>query len=106
MIPQLFARRRFSDLGEQEILALAISSEEDDARIYRSYAATLREDYPDTARMFDGMAEEEDRHRRALIDLHRGVGRVRPGDPVFSREILAGLPGLPAKPRIVDLGCG
>jgi len=88
MIPQLFARRRFSDLGEQEILALAISSEEDDARIYRSYAATLREDYPDTARMFDGMAEEEDRHRRALIDLHRR----RFGDviPLIRREHVAG----------------
>ena len=60
MIPGVTSRRRFSDLSEQEILALAISSEEDDARIYRSYAEMLREDFPDSARVFDGMAEEED----------------------------------------------
>ena len=42
-------RRQFKDLSEQEVLALAISSEEDDARIYRSYAEMLRADYPDTA---------------------------------------------------------
>ncbi|MEC7300444.1 MAG: ferritin family protein, partial [Pseudomonadota bacterium] len=57
-------RRRFRDLSEQEIIALAISSEEDDARIYRSYAEMLRGDFPDTARIFDGMAEEEDTHRQ------------------------------------------
>jgi len=39
-----FQRRRFSDLSEQEVLALAISSEEDDARIYRSFAERLRTD--------------------------------------------------------------
>ena len=53
------------------MLALAISSEEDDARIYRLYAERLRPDFPDSARLFDGMAAEEDAHRRALIDLHR-----------------------------------
>jgi len=81
-------RRRFSDLSQQEILALAISSEEDDARIYRSYAQRLREDYPDTARIFDGMAEEEDGHRQRLIDLHR----ARFGDviPLIRREHVAG----------------
>jgi len=81
-------RRRFSDLSQQEILALAISSEEDDARIYRSYAQRLREDYPDTARVFDGMAEEEDGHRQRLIDLHR----ARFGDviPLIRREHVAG----------------
>jgi hypothetical protein len=45
-----FNRRRFRDLSEQEVLALAISSEEDDARIYRSYAERLRADYPDSAK--------------------------------------------------------
>jgi hypothetical protein len=44
-----FNRRRFRDLSEQEVLALAISSEEDDARIYRSYAQRLRSDFPDSA---------------------------------------------------------
>jgi rubrerythrin len=81
-------RRRFRDLSEQEVLALAISSEEDDARIYRSYAQRLRDDYPDTAKLFDGMAEEEDGHRRRLIEMHR----ARFGDviPLVRREHVAG----------------
>lgn len=81
-------RRRFDDLSEQDILALAISSEEDDARIYRSYAERLRGDYPDTAHVFDGMAAEEDHHRSALIALHR----ARFGDviPLIRREHVAG----------------
>lgn len=84
----LSQRRRFRDLSEREILALAISSEEDDARIYRSYAERLRADYPDTAAMFDGMAAEEDGHRRRLIDLHS----TRFGDviPLIRREHVAG----------------
>ena len=47
-------RKRFDDLSEQEILALAISSEEDDGRIYRGYAERLRAEYPASAAMFDG----------------------------------------------------
>ncbi len=82
------SRRRFRDLTEQEILALAISSEEDDSRIYRSYAERLRADYPASAAVFDGMAEEEDRHRQRLIALHR----IRFGDviPLIRREHVAG----------------
>jgi rubrerythrin len=81
-------RRRFRDLSEQEVLALAISSEEDDARIYRSYAQRLRADYPDTAKLFDGMADEEDSHRRRLIELHRArFGEVI---PLIRREHVAG----------------
>ena len=70
MIPGFSSRRRFSDLTEQEILALAISSEEDDAQIYRMYAERLRADFPASAAIFDGMAAEEDDHRRRLIDEH------------------------------------
>ena len=70
MIPGISSRRRFDDLTEQEILALAISSEEDDASIYRTYAQGLRADYPASAAVFDGMAVEEDGHRKRLIDLH------------------------------------
>ena len=66
-----FNKRNFTDLSEQEILGLAISSEEDDARIYRSFAENLRQDYPETAVMFDEMADEENQHRKWLIDLHR-----------------------------------
>lgn len=81
-------RRRFRDLSEQEILALAISSEEDDARIYRGYGERLRAEYPASAAVFDGMAEEEDRHRQRLIALHR----IRFGDviPLIRREHVAG----------------
>ena len=61
----------FNALSEQEILALAISCEEDDGRIYQTYADGLREDYPDTAKVFDEMAEEEDEHRTWLINLHQ-----------------------------------
>ncbi len=64
------ARRSFDSLSEQEILALAISSEEEDARIYRAYADGLREAFPASAQVFEDMAAEEDEHRRRLIDLH------------------------------------
>ncbi|ATG48635.1 iron exporter MbfA [Celeribacter ethanolicus] len=88
MLPVLANRRRFSDLSEQEIIALAISSEEDDARIYRQYAEKLRKDFPDSAKIFDGMAVEEDGHREALISLHKR----RFGDviPLIRREHVSG----------------
>lgn len=88
MIPAIASRRRFSDLSEQEILALAISSEEDDARIYRLYAERLRKDYPASAAVFDAMAREEDEHRRRLIERHK----ARFGDviPLIRREHVAG----------------
>ncbi|MDA0962868.1 MAG: ferritin family protein, partial [Proteobacteria bacterium] len=84
----LTQRKRFDDLSDQEIIALAISSEEDDARIYRSYAGMLRTDFPATAALFDGMAAEEDQHRGRLIALHR----ARFGDtiPLLRREHVAG----------------
>ncbi len=64
-------RRDFSSLSEQEILALAISSEEDDGRIYLAYADFLHENYPGSAAIFEAMAAQEDGHRRRLIDLYR-----------------------------------
>jgi rubrerythrin len=81
-------RRSFDSLGEQEILALAISSEEDDGRIYLSYADGLRDAYPQSARVFEEMAEEESRHRAALIELHR----TRFGEtiPLIRREHVRG----------------
>src|SRR5688572_27360066 len=66
-----FGRRTFASLSEQEILALAIASEEDDGRIYRAYADALREEFPHSAAVFEEMAGEEDNHRAALIELHR-----------------------------------
>ena len=81
-------RRDFDSLSEQEILALAISSEEDDGRIYRAYADGLRNDFPDSAKIFEEMAEEEGRHRDSLIDMHR----QRFGDtiPLIRREHVRG----------------
>ncbi|HXX50050.1 MAG TPA: ferritin family protein [Xanthobacteraceae bacterium] len=63
--------KRFADLNEQEILALAISNEDEDSRIYRSFADRLRSGYPDTAEMYDKMAIEEIGHRDMLLELHR-----------------------------------
>ena len=63
--------KRFADLSEQEILALAITNEDEDNRIYRNFADGLRSAYPDTAKSFDEMAEQEIGHRQMLLDLHR-----------------------------------
>jgi len=63
--------KRFADLNEQEILALAISNEDEDSRIYRTFADRLRSGYPDTAEMYDKMALEEIGHRDMLLELHR-----------------------------------
>src|SRR5262245_5217379 len=63
--------KRFVDLTEQEVLALAITNEEEDSRIYRGFADGLREKYPSSAKVFDEMAEEEVRHRGMLFDLYR-----------------------------------
>ncbi|EKX59280.1 Rubrerythrin [Rhodobacter sp. AKP1] len=90
MFSSFSSRRRFRDLSDAEILALAISSEEDDARIYRSYADRLRAPYPGTAALFEAMAEEEDSHRRRLI----GTFRDRFGEtiPLIRREHVEGYP--------------
>ncbi|MEP9379561.1 iron exporter MbfA [Aquabacter sp. CN5-332] len=88
MIPGFGARRQFSDLSEKEILALAISSEEDDSRIYADYAEAVRAEYPATAQVFDGMSAEEDRHRQALIaDFRRRFGEHI---PLVRREHVSG----------------
>jgi erythrin-vacuolar iron transport family protein len=63
--------KRFSDLTEQEILALAISNEEEDSRIYLSFAEGLRAQFPASAKVFEEMADEEVRHRTMLFDLYR-----------------------------------
>ena len=63
-------RREFSSLSEREILSLAVAAEEEDGRIYSAYAEKLRAHYPGTAKIFEGMAEEEDGHRRRLLDLY------------------------------------
>ncbi len=81
-------RRPFDSLSEQEILALAISSEEDDARIYLAYADGLRDEFPQSAKIFEQMAAEEHGHRDALIERHK----ARFGDriPLIRREHVSG----------------
>jgi len=88
MLQAFSNRRNFKDLSEAEVLALAISSEEDDARIYASYAQQLRDEYPTTAAVFDEMAVEENTHRKMLIDAFT----ERFGDviPLIRREHVAG----------------
>jgi len=63
--------KSFADLTEREILALAISLEEEHARIYADYADGLKENFPASAKVFTEMAEEENEHRRRLIELFR-----------------------------------
>jgi erythrin-vacuolar iron transport family protein len=63
--------KSFSDLTEQEIIALAISSEDDDARAYSGFANALMETYPASAKVFMEMSEEEHQHRRWLTDLYQ-----------------------------------
>jgi len=63
--------KKFKELSAREILALAISLEEEDGRIYADFSDGLRETYPDTAKIFDEMREEESQHRASLIDIYR-----------------------------------
>src|SRR5258708_28768532 len=80
--------KNFKDLSEQEILALAIALEETDARIYADFAAGLRADYPETAKIFEEMEAEEDEHRRKLIEEYgRRFGKHI---PLIRREAVKG----------------
>src|ERR671910_661680 len=63
--------KALSDLSEREVLALAISNEEEDSRIYQSFADRLRPEFEASAHIFDDMAEEERGHRESLYDLYR-----------------------------------
>ena len=59
-------KKNFSDLTEQELLALAIALEEEDSRTYSDLAEAMRENYPGTSRMFAAMAAEENGHRHGF----------------------------------------
>jgi len=80
--------KNFKDLSEQEILALAISLEGTDARIYADFAAGLKAHYPATAQVFEEMEAEEDEHRRKLIEEygHRFGEHI----PLIRREDVKG----------------
>ena len=62
---------RFKELTEPQILALAVTAEEEDAHIYRDFAESLRDEFPASSDLFKKMALEEDGHRHRLIELYR-----------------------------------
>jgi erythrin-vacuolar iron transport family protein len=82
--------RWFEQLTEPEVLALAISNEEEDSRVYADFAHALRDAYPSTAEMFSDMAAEESDHRRQLIDTF--VTRFGTHIPLVRRQDLRGNP--------------
>ncbi|WP_105383701.1 iron exporter MbfA [Neorhizobium alkalisoli] len=82
------SKRSFESLSEEEILALAIASEEEDARIYLSYADSLREQYPASAKVFEDMAEVEQTHKNSLIEIFRS--RFGERIPLIRREHVRG----------------
>jgi rubrerythrin len=86
--------RNFDELSEREILALAISNEEEDARIFADFADGLHDDYPASAKVFDEMAAEENDHRRRLIDLF--ATKFGQHIPLVRREHIRGY--IPQKP--------
>jgi rubrerythrin len=61
----------FRDLTEPQLLALAVSLEEEDGRIYDDFSAALRADFPDTASLFQRMSAEESQHRQRLIEAFK-----------------------------------
>jgi rubrerythrin len=80
--------RKFADLTEREVLAVAISSEEEDSRIYMSFAEDLAERYPKSAKIFEGMAEEEKHHRHLLLEMYEQ--RFGPNLPPIRRQDVRG----------------
>ncbi len=81
-------QRAFSDLTDREVLALAIQNEEEDGRIYRDFAERMRQIYPASAGIFVSMAEEENEHRRRLLDLY--LERFGDNIPLIRREDVRG----------------
>ncbi|HEV7881192.1 iron exporter MbfA [Bradyrhizobium sp.] len=80
--------KNFADLTEREVLAVAISGEEEDSRIYMSFAEDLAERYPDSARIFEEMAEEEKGHRHMLLKMFEQ--RFGPNLPPIRRANVKG----------------
>ncbi|CDN56701.1 Rubrerythrin [Neorhizobium galegae bv. officinalis bv. officinalis str. HAMBI 1141] len=82
------SKRPFASLDEKEILALAIASEEEDARIYLAYADNLKDQFPASAKVFEDMAEVEQTHKNMLIDMFRS--RFGERIPLIRREHVRG----------------
>jgi rubrerythrin len=90
----------FRDLSESQILALAISAEEEDGRLYADFAEALRGGFPATAELFAAMAEEESGHRHRLIELYRA--RFGEHIPLIRREDVRGF--YTRRPRLIGIG--
>jgi rubrerythrin len=80
--------RSFESLSEREVLSLAIALEEEDAKIYDNFAEGLRENYPAQAEKFDEMRNDEDGHRRRLLQLFQS--RFGEHLPLIRREDVRG----------------
>ena len=80
--------KNFADLTEREVLAVAISSEEEDSRIYMTFAEDLAERYPESAKLFEEMAEEEKGHRHMLLEMYEK--RFGPNLPPIRRDDVKG----------------
>jgi len=78
----------FESLNEKEILALAISQEEEDARIYDDFADALRENHPSQAEQFIQLRRQEDAHRHRLLDVYRS--RFGEHVPLIRRQDVRG----------------
>ena len=79
---------RFEELTERQLLALAISLEEEDGRIYRDFAEAFRADYTASAELFTRLADEESQHRHRLLDLYRA--RFGEHVPLLRRQDVRG----------------
>lgn len=94
--------RGVAELSEPEILALAISNEEEDARVYADFAHSLREAFPSTAQMFTDMAAEETSHRRQLLDIF--IARFGNHVPLVRRQDIRGTPARKPHWQVRPLG--
>jgi erythrin-vacuolar iron transport family protein len=94
--------KHFKDLTEREILAVAISLEEEDGRIYGEFAEGLRGNYPGTAKLLEEMQAEESEHRTRLIEMYRS----RFGDhiPLIRRQDVKGFVSRPAVWLVQPIG--
>ena len=94
--------KQFKDLSEREILAVAISLEEEDGRIYGELAHRLRENFPATAKMLEEMQQEESQHRAQLIEQYRS--RFGEHIPLIRRHDVKGFVSRPAVWLIESIG--
>src|SRR5712675_58654 len=94
--------KNFNELSEREVLALAISLEEEDERVYADFSEGLRQEFPASATVFDSMRKEESGHRRRLIELYQQ--QFREHIPLIRRQDVKGI--RPAHARLAGASAG